>query len=143
MENSKVHLHFTCTKKFENMTPNEQGRFCAECEKTVTDFREIPVSNIGDKVQWDQENACGNFYAHQLDRPFGNWKDKIISFYQQGKNRSENFGFTRPIALFLLTGLLIVTGCKSRQLAGAYAYGAKNDKEKSPKTETIRKSVDN
>lgn len=124
MSESSPHLNFKCSKKFESMEPNQDGRFCAACNKTVKDFRGLNQQDIENRILSDNsQEPCGNFYAYQLSNPYGNWKDKLITLYQRFNRNQNRFGILRPICLFFISSLLIITGCKSRQLAGAYAYG--------------------
>ena len=147
MKQAKPNLTFTCSKKFSDMTPDATGRFCTDCKISVKDFRTLNAEEI---EHWitndDSEHRCGNFYAEQLDKPFGNWKDNIISWYQTVQTSSYRYRVLKPMMLFLVSSLLILTGCRSRQLAGAYAYdtdssdqGVKHKKElKQEKTKTTK-----
>jgi len=129
------------------MTPDATGRFCTDCKISVKDFTALNAEEI---EHWntndDSEHRCGNFYAEQLDKPFGNWKDIIISWYQTVQASSYRYRVLKPIMLFLVSSLLILTGCRSRQLAGAWAYdtdstkhGVKHKNElKQEKTKTTK-----
>lgn len=129
------------------MTPDATGRFCTDCKISVKDFTTLNAEEI---EHWntndDSEHRCGNFYAEQLDKPFGNWKDIIISWYQTVQASSYRYRLLKPIMLFLVSSLLILTGCRSRQLAGAWAYdtdstkhGVKHKNElKQEKTKTTK-----
>jgi hypothetical protein len=124
MKEKIPHLTFTCTKKFSDMAPDKNGRFCAACKTTVKDFRSLTAEEIRTGSLSENNQAhCGNFYAYQLHRPFGNWKDRVIRLYQYFTHHQNRPGVLRPVALFFVSSLLIITGCRSRQLAGAYAYG--------------------
>jgi hypothetical protein len=137
MKQAKPNLAFTCFKKFSEMTPDAAGRFCTDCMISVKDFRSLTAAEIEDEITKETTaHRCGNFYAEQLDKPFGNWKDKIISWYQTVHASSYRYRVLKPMMLFLVSSLLILTGCRSRQLAGAYAYdtdssdqGVKHKKE--------------
>jgi hypothetical protein len=123
MKQAKPNLAFTCSKKFSEMTPDAAGRFCTDCKISVKDFRFLSPSEIHNEITRDNtEHRCGNFYAEQLDKPFGNWKDKIISWYQTVHASSYRYRVLKPLMLFFVSSLLILTGCRSRQLAGAWAY---------------------
>ena len=137
MKQAKPNLTFTCSKKFSEMTTDNEGRFCTDCKISVKDFRSLTAAEIDHEIAKDDSaHRCGNFYAEQLDKPFGNWKDKIISWYQTVHASSDRYRVLKPLMLFLVSSLLILTGCRSRQLAGAYAYdtdssdqGVKHKKE--------------
>jgi hypothetical protein len=137
MKQAKPSLTFTCSKKFSEMTPDAAGRFCTECKISVKDFRSLTAAEFQHEITNETTaHRCGNFYAEQLDKPFGNWKDKIISWYQTVQASSDRYRVLKPLMLFFVSSLLILTGCRSRQLAGAWAYdtdssdqGVKHKKE--------------
>jgi hypothetical protein len=147
MKQAKPNLTFTCSKKFSDMTPDAVGRFCTDCKISVKDFRSLSAEEIEHEItKDDSSHRCGNFYAEQLDKPFGNWKDKIISWYQTVHSSRDRYRVLKPMMLFFVSSLLILTGCRSRQLAGAWAYdtdssdqGVKHKKElKQEKTKTTK-----
>lgn len=45
----RVHLRIPepCHENWEDMTPNERGRFCQNCQKDVIDFTQATPSEIG------------------------------------------------------------------------------------------------
>ncbi|VXB68896.1 MULTISPECIES: TonB-dependent receptor plug domain-containing protein [Chryseobacterium] len=65
----KIILPEPCHEKWETMTPQEKGRFCAVCSKTVRDFTNDPDDEILDFFSdHSSQNICGNFYESQLNR---------------------------------------------------------------------------
>jgi hypothetical protein len=60
-----------CSENWERMSPNEKGRHCTACNKTVIDFTDWSDDAIArflsDTKHW---NACGRFLSTQLERPF-------------------------------------------------------------------------
>ncbi|MEG1591503.1 TonB-dependent receptor plug domain-containing protein [Chryseobacterium sp.] len=65
----KIILPKPCHENWETMTPQEKGRFCAVCSKTVRDFTEDSDDEILDFFSdSSSQNTCGNFYESQLDR---------------------------------------------------------------------------
>jgi hypothetical protein len=52
------------------MTPQEQGRFCGQCEKMVVDFSQMNDQEIVDQIKKASRGLCGRFYEDQLMR---NW----------------------------------------------------------------------
>src|SRR5687768_6644548 len=56
-----------CSYEWENMSPVEKGRHCAQCDKVVTDFTSM---NDEDIIHFllKNKNACGHFHKSQLDR---------------------------------------------------------------------------
>lgn len=65
----KIILPKPCHEKWETMTPQEKGRFCAVCSKTVRDFTNDSDDEILDYFSnHSSQNICGNFYESQLNR---------------------------------------------------------------------------
>lgn len=68
MENYKITIPKPCHENWNKMTPNETGRFCNQCSKSVVDFSNMETSEIqfffnnhkGQKI-------CGRFKTKQLD----------------------------------------------------------------------------
>jgi len=59
-----AHIPKPCHKAWEQMTPNEKGRFCSACNKTVIDFTKpehfSEIENF--------ENVCGRFKRFEPQR---------------------------------------------------------------------------
>ena len=56
-----IHLGIAnpCTENWDQMTPANQGRFCAACQKTVVDFTAMDDHEL---LQWftrHQGSVCG------------------------------------------------------------------------------------
>ena len=88
--NISLHIDNPCSESWQNMTPNEQGRFCASCQKSVVDFTAMSDNELIDwfarqtynkhqhashnpKTSTGTESAtsghtCGRFTSSQLDR---------------------------------------------------------------------------
>ncbi|WP_175620578.1 TonB-dependent receptor plug domain-containing protein [Chryseobacterium schmidteae] len=65
----KIILPKPCHEDWEAMTPQEKGRFCAVCSKTVRDFTNDSDDEILDYFSdSSSQNVCGNFYESQLNR---------------------------------------------------------------------------
>jgi len=65
----KIILPKPCHEKWETMTSQEKGRFCAVCSKTVRDFTNNSDDEILDYFSdHSSQNICGNFYESQLNR---------------------------------------------------------------------------
>jgi hypothetical protein len=80
------------------MTPNEKGRFCNSCSKTVIDFTSMSVDEIQNILYENRNNSiCGHIRQDQLD---------TINLYIPTQILDRNYSFHK---LFLLI-LLIVMG---------------------------------
>jgi hypothetical protein len=59
-----------CHESWDEMTPNDAGRHCAQCCKTVVDFTGWQQKDILEYVQGHGEvQVCGRFREEQLNTP--------------------------------------------------------------------------
>lgn len=57
-----------CHEDWNKMDPNNEGKFCNSCSKTVVDFTKMDKEEIHTYFkQKSGENTCGHFYASQLE----------------------------------------------------------------------------
>ena len=63
----KVTIPKPCNENWSNMTPEEKGRFCQVCSKSVRDFTNASDLEIITDLS-ENPNICANFRADQLDR---------------------------------------------------------------------------
>jgi CarboxypepD_reg-like domain len=59
-----------CTEDWNAMTPNQSGKFCASCQKTVVDFSRMSDAEIFNYFDNFSGNTCGRFTEKQLATPF-------------------------------------------------------------------------
>lgn len=65
----KITIPTPCHENWQNMTPNEKGRFCSVCSKTVRDFTDSSDEEIVAVFSNATERStCGNFNESQLNR---------------------------------------------------------------------------
>ena len=65
----QVHIPQPCHENWHNMTPNEQGRFCGACQKTVVDFSAMSDNELLEYIaNVSGYAACGRFSNDQLNR---------------------------------------------------------------------------
>ncbi len=71
MANYKIELAKPCNENWGAMQPNEQGRFCLSCKKTVHDFSDFTDEQFIDFWANYGENTeiCGNYRHDQLQKP--------------------------------------------------------------------------
>jgi len=66
--NHKITVPSPCPENWNKMTPNENGRFCMNCSKTVVDFTVMNPNEIQHFfTQNKNKSLCGRFKNSQLD----------------------------------------------------------------------------
>lgn len=66
--NSQFSVPKPCHENWAAMTPDEQGRFCSVCSKTVTDFTQMSNEEIVIYLRKNSGNrVCGRFRNDQLE----------------------------------------------------------------------------
>lgn len=63
----KLTIPAPCHENWDTMTPDERGKFCSVCSKTVRDFTASPDEEIIDQLT-SEPGICGRFTAGQLGR---------------------------------------------------------------------------
>lgn len=97
-----------CHQNWEKMAPEETGRHCSVCEKTVIDFTQKSILEVKSILYKNQnQKLCGRFNANMIgSNP--NWlQRKIMTFYFRTKLRPSNH-FVASFAMLLL----FLMGCK-------------------------------
>ena len=67
-----------CHENWNNMLPEEKGRFCLSCQKTVVDFTNMSDGQVFDYFKNYNGNTCGQFTPQQLDRDIAKPKTHSI-----------------------------------------------------------------
>lgn len=67
--NISIHIPTPCHENWDAMTPQQQGRFCQSCAKTVVDFTAMTDNEVLNYFTKASGNTCGRFTANQLQRP--------------------------------------------------------------------------
>ncbi|ENA1795699.1 carboxypeptidase-like regulatory domain-containing protein [Flavobacterium psychrophilum] len=55
-----------CNMYWDEMKPNEIGRLCQKCDKTIIDFSKMSFSEIAFKMSETNESTCGFYLPEQL-----------------------------------------------------------------------------
>jgi len=91
-----------CHEDWNKMQPDEKGRFCNSCSKSVHDFSGKTDAEIKDiLLAHKDQKICGHFKKSQVNRPL----NITINFKELPKNISTTKAFA--IALFLVFGTLL------------------------------------
>ncbi|WP_299271850.1 energy transducer TonB [uncultured Psychroserpens sp.] len=57
-----------CHENWSEMTPNEKGRFCQSCSKTVVDFTKMNTNEVQEFIhEHKHHRICGHIRQNQLD----------------------------------------------------------------------------
>ncbi|OQP62364.1 hypothetical protein A3860_28820 [Niastella vici] len=64
----QLHIPEPCHENWQNMTPQEQGRFCGSCQKIVVDFSVMSDKEILNYISSASTQVCGRFANDQLKR---------------------------------------------------------------------------
>ncbi|WP_204344792.1 energy transducer TonB [Psychroserpens algicola] len=57
-----------CHENWSTMTPNDKGRFCQSCSKTVVDFTQMDTNDIQEFIHKNKhQRICGHIKQKQLD----------------------------------------------------------------------------
>jgi len=65
-----------CGQYWDDMTPNEQGRLCSQCNKTIIDFRKMNDKEVAMEHLFSDEAVCGIYKPSQLGAPSLRLKNK-------------------------------------------------------------------
>lgn len=57
-----------CTQSWQAMTPDQQGRFCTHCQKTVVDFTAMTDAQVLAHIEQTGGPGCGRFRTDQISR---------------------------------------------------------------------------
>lgn len=117
MSKAKIQLSFNCPERWDGMIPTACGKHCSKCDLVVHDFSKVESGELAYEMG-RVEASCGHFRAEDVEKPFGNWKDHVIEFYQNVEARLGNQKILKPVALFFLMGILFVAGCRAFCVSG-------------------------
>ncbi len=94
----KISIPKPCSENWDTMTPNQQGRFCKSCSKTVIDFTGKSISEIKNfLIQNNKKQICGRFTSDSLD-------DLIISIPEEVIQKAFTFKQLFLLALLITMG---------------------------------------
>ncbi|MBZ4036176.1 energy transducer TonB [Flavobacterium sp. 17A] len=107
MKKHKITIPEPCQENWDKMTPNENGRFCLSCSKTVVDFTTMLPEEIQHFfIQNENEKVCGRFRKSQLDSIVIQIPSKVL--YSQ-----TNYRKIFLLALFVAMGTTLLS-CQNK-----------------------------
>lgn len=71
-----------CNESWAEMTPMGLGRFCAHCQKTVTDISQMSDAQVLQLFQRNPDTHCIRAFASQLNRPINLPIQEPTRFYR-------------------------------------------------------------
>ncbi|MFN5415511.1 MAG: hypothetical protein ACK5B9_00535 [Flavobacteriia bacterium] len=98
----KITIPKPCHENWNEMLPEDQGRFCLKCTKTVVDFSQKSKDEIKSFFKEATGKVCGRFASDQIESQ----KKSSFSFLQK---RMTKFA----MALYLVFGGFLFTSCSN------------------------------
>lgn len=79
---TRLTISSPCSQPWQAMTPDQQGRFCTHCRKTVVDFTAMTDAQVVAHLQQTGEPGCGRFRSDQLNRVLVEPPNRRVSRWQ-------------------------------------------------------------
>ena len=103
-----IYIPNPCSENWNEMNPEEKGRFCSVCSKCVIDFTEKNTFEIQQIItEKSDESVCGRFYNNQLnndDSKTSRLKERFFRYIPASFQNSR-------ISLALFSLILFLAGC--------------------------------
>lgn len=111
MEKSKIIIPNPCNVNWDEMTPNDKGKHCGSCNKTVVDFTTMNDKQIKDYLNSSKmQKVCGHFKITQVSLSRPKHHKFLVDLYLKIESN-----FTVPILKTLTLSLIVlcmtVVGC--------------------------------
>lgn len=113
MQKAIVEIKKPCKVNLDSMDSDANGKYCTVCQISVIDFTQKSAEEITSYFQtYKSQKTCGIFKSEIVKT--GNKLDSFISYLYHKKLKFVGV---------LITGLLILTGCKTKKQTTTY-YGS-------------------
>ena len=108
--NAYIHIPKPCNENWNNMLPENEGRHCLKCSKTVIDFTDWEAPEITAYLTTHADTkVCGRFRQTQLDEPLIEAVERIYH---------ANLSMLKKIAaVFVIAFGLAISSCNPASLA--------------------------
>lgn len=140
----QIQIPKPCDANWNEMTPNEQGKFCSLCDKTVVDFTKMSDEEIKHffKIKKKEERVCGHFYSSQVVVLVPKFHQFLIDLYTKIETDISIYLFRKP-ALFGLGLLMAMVGCETKTSGEVKAQSKKDTTETAVKDTGNVKNIRN
>lgn len=98
-----------CHKNWENMLPEEKGRFCLSCQTKVYDFSQSSDEEIQEIYDTENGDICGRFSTEQLVQ-YSTIQKVALQFQTFTQNHFSRFGMLVSAASVLMS----ISGCTKK-----------------------------
>jgi len=78
----QLQIPVPCHENWNNMTPENQGRFCMSCQKTVVDFTAMTDYELIQYFKKVKGNTCGRFTEDQLHTKYDLESKKRLNWFK-------------------------------------------------------------
>ena len=113
MEKPQLHIEKPCLEDWNKMSPNQTGRHCQLCDKTVVDFTQMSPEEISNYLtKKSKERICGRIWSstHLHEEKISKnqrWFNRLYHRIEDG----VRFKPVRMSLLGTLSLLMLLTGC--------------------------------
>ncbi|MFC6267369.1 hypothetical protein [Frigoriflavimonas asaccharolytica] len=135
---SKFTVPKPCHENWENMLPEEKGKFCGFCQKTVYDFTQTSDEKIQQIFEKENGNICGRFENTQLIQ-FSKFQNVVMRFENFTKNHFSKFG----ILVSAVSLLMSISGCQKKiETIGELAPAKMNGDSANCTTDSLNSQIE-
>ncbi|HXC03945.1 MAG TPA: hypothetical protein VNZ86_04285 [Bacteroidia bacterium] len=114
---NRISIPQPCSARWNSMARTEQGRHCTQCNTEVIDFTNNTLNEITTYLRTHSSNSvCGYYQERHTTHPGSKW----YTFLNAIEHRFSSTRL-RGLSLFLITMLLVLSGCRHKHLSGAYS----------------------
>lgn len=114
MSSTKVIIPEPCNKGWDNMTPNNNGRHCDTCDKTVVDFTQMNKEEIKTYfIEKAGTKICGHFKVSQVEPYRPKFHRRLIALYDTIEQKISIRVFKR-ISLASVAACMFLVGCQNK-----------------------------
>ena len=125
---TSIYIPKPCHEDWNEMTPTQQGKFCASCNKQVIDFSLMSDRQILNFIAHQSGTLCGRFDAEQLQRPLIEPKIKKKKNWWMALTMPLLFLFDKSEAQKIIPDTTISPIFKQPDIMGKLSYQPANQK---------------